>query len=465
MENNIFEPNKDFVFSNISLGQPTSIQGGAYFTKILYKDKPFFIETPKSLSKQGFVKNGKKMFCDLMFDNTNEEFINWVENLETKCQQLIHDKGDEWFQNKLEMNDIETAFTSALRIYKSGKYYLMRVNVKMNYNTNIPLVKIYNESEVPLNIDDIKSDTNIVSIIEIQGIKFTTRNFQIELEMKQAMVLNTYEMFENCLIKRNTGGKPTIESNIKNLEEMPIVYKSNIVEPVIVEPVIVEPVIVDRNIEEMLNDTSKSAVLINTGGDPSLEEFTPDIENETLEENNRIETISQDVEKDNDKKQDNHIKEHLDGLSINIDLNKNKHLDEDNKKIEETSVQSNIEEKETHTQIKNQIHDINIELVPDTDIDNDELKEMNDINFNIDTLEPMKLKKPNEFYYEIYKKAKEKAKQAKKEMLIAYLEAKNIKKTYMLDDLEDDSDSDISLDSDSDLENEQNEYEYLNNEI
>jgi hypothetical protein len=405
------------------------------------------------------------MFCDLMFDNTNEEFINWVENLETKCQQLIHDKGDEWFQNKLEMNDIETAFTSALRIYKSGKYYLMRVNVKMNYNTNIPLVKIYNESEVPLNIDDIKSDTNIVSIIEIQGIKFTTRNFQIELEMKQAMVLNTYEMFENCLIKRNTGGKPTIESNIKNLEEMPIVYKSNIVEPVIVEPVIVEPVIVDRNIEEMLNDTSKSAVLINTGGDPSLEEFTPDIENETLEENNRIETISQDVEKDNDKKQDNHIKEHLDGLSINIDLNKNKHLDEDNKKIEETSVQSNIEEKETHTQIKNQIHDINIELVPDTDIDNDELKEMNDINFNIDTLEPMKLKKPNEFYYEIYKKAKEKAKQAKKEMLIAYLEAKNIKKTYMLDDLEDDSDSDISLDSDSDLENEQNEYEYLNNEI
>jgi len=86
---------------------------------------------------------------------------------------------------------------------------------------------------------------------------------------------------------------------------------------------------------------------------------------------------------------------------------------------------------------------------------------MNDINFNIDTLEPMKLKKPNEFYYEIYKKAKEKAKLAKKEMMIAYLEAKNIKKTYMLDDLED-SDSDNSLESELDLENEENEY--FNNE-
>ena len=110
------------------------------------------------------------------------------------------------------------------------------------------------------------------------------------------------------------------------------------------------------------------------------------------------------------------------------------------------------------SETENRIHDIRI----DTDVytDNDELTEINDINLNIDTLEPIKLKKPNEFYYEIYKKAKEKAKQAKKEMMIAYLEAKNIKKTYMLDDLED-SDSDNSLESEIDLEN---EFEDLNNE-
>jgi NADH dehydrogenase (ubiquinone) Fe-S protein 8 len=37
-----------------------------------------------------------------MFDNGNEEFIHWVENLETKCQELIYNKekllknGDRW---------------------------------------------------------------------------------------------------------------------------------------------------------------------------------------------------------------------------------------------------------------------------------------------------------------------------------------------------------------------------------
>ena len=436
MENHIFEPNKDFVFSNISLGQPTTIQGGAYFTKILYKDKPFFIETPKSLSKQGFVKNGKKMFCDLMFDNTNEEFINWVENLETKCQQLIHEKGDEWFQNKLEMNDIETAFTSALRIYKSGKYYLMRVNVKMNYNTNIPLVKIYNESEVPLNIDDIKSDTNIISIIEIQGIKFTSRNFQIELEMKQAMVLNTYEMFESCLIKRNSTAKPVVETKITHLEENRVIYKSNMEDPVIVY----------RNMDEKMDD--HVTLSTNIVSDSSLEEFTPTIENASLEENKPSEIIFQDSKKDGDD--NTNIKEEVVHLTLKDEIP----LEEETKKIEspETNVYLKIEEKETPDQ--NQIH---------CTIENDELKEMNDINLDIDTLEPMKLKKPNEFYYEIYKKAKEKAKQAKKDMLVAYLEAKNIKKTYMLEDLED-SDSDISLDEDSDFDLENGEIEYLNNE-
>ena len=59
---NILKPNNNFDFSNISLAHPSGIQGGAYFTKIQYNNKPLYIETPKSFTKQGFVKNGKKMY-------------------------------------------------------------------------------------------------------------------------------------------------------------------------------------------------------------------------------------------------------------------------------------------------------------------------------------------------------------------------------------------------------------------
>ena len=49
------------------------------------------------------------------------------------------------------------------------------------------------------------------------------------------------------------------------------------------------------------------------------------------------------------------------------------------------------------------------------------------------------LKKPNEVYFEIWREARLAAKQARKQALQAYLNAKNIKATYMLDEIDDDS--------------------------
>ena len=120
---NIIEPNNLFDFSKVSLAHPVWIQGGAYFTKIEYNNKPLYIQTSKSLTRQGFVKTGKKYYCDLMFDKNSETIINWFENLEEKCHKLIYEKKDAWFQGNLEEPDIETAFNPLIRVYKSGKYF------------------------------------------------------------------------------------------------------------------------------------------------------------------------------------------------------------------------------------------------------------------------------------------------------------------------------------------------------
>ena len=78
-----------------------------------------------------------------------------------------------------------------------------------------------------------------------------------------------------------------------------------------------------------------------------------------------------------------------------------------------------------------------------------------DLDLKLDTLEPLTLKKPNQVYFDLYKEARNKAKLAKKNAILAYLEAKNIKKTFMLDNLNDsDSDFDNEIDeiSESELE-------------
>ena len=73
----------------------------------------------------------------------------------------------------------------------------------------------------------------------------------------------------------------------------------------------------------------------------------------------------------------------------------------------------------------------------------------------------LKLKKPSEVYYKMYQVAKQKAKELKKNAIAAYLEAKQIKSTHMLEDIDDDSD-DSNIYSDS--ENEDDDDDNNNNE-
>ena len=349
---NIIEPSIDFDFSKLYLSSPSPINGGAYFTRFVLQSKPVYIQTPKCLTRQGFVKSGKKIYTDLMFDHNDSVFIQWLENLETKCQELILEKSDKWFESKLDSLDIESAFTSPIRIFKSGKYYLLRVHVKPN-------VKVYNEVDAIVSLDDVKPDMNIISILEVQGIKFTSRNFQIEIELKQSMIVSPDPFLDECFIK-----KPLSNNRVKPIDSTPV-----------------------RNVEKDLADSKM---------EPTLEE-----QEVNLEEKEQETTLEEEV---------NLEKQEVD-------------LQEQYVNLEEEMFSSN------------------------------DLTEV-DISPATDQMESITLTKPNQVYYNLYKSAREKAKQAKQEAILAFLEAKNIKKTYMLDDIEEsDGDSDI----DSNVESEYDE--------
>jgi len=377
MENNIkiIEPTMDYDFSKLYFGPPSTLAGGAYFTRIMYNtNKSLFIQTPKSLTKQGFIKSGKKIYTDLMFDNNDTVFINWIENLETRCQELIYSKRESWFETKLEKDDIESAFTSPFKIFKSGKYYLLRVNVKPN-------IKIYDEKDQIITTESITSDKNIISILEIQGLKFTSRNFQIEIELKQSMVVSPDPFLDGCFIKKPNKKQPIKEELVQELvQEYEQVDLDNLI---------------NKSVQDLANkNTTTESKIIDKENIPDFSEpidlevsFDEPLENDTITktENNNI-----------------------------LDL-------------EEANIELDVEDLEPKE-----------EIPEDPTI----LKEV-DLSSTLDnSLETIQLKKPNQVYYEIYQKAREKAKDAKKNAILAYLEMKNIKKTYMLDDI-DESDSEF----------------------
>ena len=195
----IFDTNADFQFDRISLITPTSISGGIHFSKILINKKQLYIQSPKCKTKQGIVKTGKKIHADLVFSNDDEEFIQWIQMLELTVRKHIYTNREKWFDMDLDEDDIESYFTPTIKIFKSGKQYIMRVNVSQRIGSS-PL-KIYDENEVDVEMESINENTPIITILEIQGVRCSSKNFQIDVELKQIMVLKPVNLFEKCIIK------------------------------------------------------------------------------------------------------------------------------------------------------------------------------------------------------------------------------------------------------------------------
>ena len=167
-------------------------------------------------------------------------------------------------------------------------------------------------------------------------------------------------------------------------------------------------------------------------------------DNKTLEEKDKINEIKNIISSIDDTK-------NLEEEEIILE-NSLEELEPNNIMVKTEIEETEIEKKEDKTDIDLVFEDLNEDIEENTN----ELKEFESFDLPLENnLETMQLKKPNQVYFELYKEARNKAKMAKKNALLAYLEAKNIKKTYMLDNLNDsDSDIDAEIDdvSESELE-------------
>jgi hypothetical protein len=211
----IYDTSEQFDFNKLVLTKPAPVTGGNYFIKCLVNNGPLYIQPPKCKTRQGILKAGKRFYTDLIFTNEDENFIQWMENLENNCQQFIYNNREKWFDGDMELHDIENYFTSPLKIFKSGKFYIARTNISTVLG-KIGL-KIYDENENEVPMENINDKTNVMTILEVQGIKCSTRSFQIELEMKQLMVLKPQDLFEKCIIKTKSSNlKPSDEIMISN---------------------------------------------------------------------------------------------------------------------------------------------------------------------------------------------------------------------------------------------------------
>ena len=403
----ILEPTEKFPFNTLTLTSPTVISGGAYFIKYLIQKEPVYIQLPKCKTKQGIVKSGKKFYCDLLFTNDDEEFIQWIESLETYSQKHIFENRSKWFENELDMHDIETSFTPSLKVFKSGKFYLLRVSIPSRLGNCC--LQIFDEAENIVDYTTLTDSTNILTILEVKGIRCSVRNFQIEFEVKQMMVLKQTMSFDKCIISRSSTGP------IRDVSEL----------------------LDSRTVASLHSGTDKPFrnVALGVGDMPTPTQLLP--ENIPLTE---VTSSPESVVQANDDNPIHDVSNSSSTESVQELLGKGI---TDPEVSDDTIPKPLMDDKQNDPLVISPTLEKSypVETQPTGHITNDIVE----VDFPIETIDPtntMEIKERSDVYYEIYKQARQKAKECRKMAIQAYLEAKQIKELYNLDTIDESDDED-----------------------
>jgi hypothetical protein len=82
------------------------------------------------------------------------------------------------------------------------------------------ILKIYDEHENEVDMDTLDSSMDVMTILEVQGIKCSARSFQIEFELKQMMVLQSSNLFTKCVIKHSIPSIALVETPLTELTDI-----------------------------------------------------------------------------------------------------------------------------------------------------------------------------------------------------------------------------------------------------
>lgn len=205
-----------FHSESLKLITPTVVQNGnSHFTRILFDDAPLYFQTPRCETKQGVVTTAatKKAYYDIILDSNSETshspreftaFVDWIQGLEDAAVKLLFSNGKLWFRDPLSEDDIRALFTSPLKPLKGGKQLALRVNLTTSLTrANQYTCTVFDEAEKLVHLSYVTPEHQLISIIEVLGIRFTSSSFQLELAAKQIAVVANQPLFQTCIIKKD----------------------------------------------------------------------------------------------------------------------------------------------------------------------------------------------------------------------------------------------------------------------
>ena len=218
--------------SNLKLHSPMPIQGGSYLAKLTLNCNPILFQMPKCSTKKGIVSSGKRFYCDLLFKYDDTNVIDIIETMENIIRDKVFEKSELWFQDPPTLEDIEYNWNESVKQTKQNFYLRTYVGNSKNVKSTI---SVYNSNQQQISMEDITPSSNIITIVEVTGLKFSSSSFHINYCLRQVMVLEEAPIFNKCLISvaqpKQLPPKQTINHNSIIKENSEEHLEKNNIEP------------------------------------------------------------------------------------------------------------------------------------------------------------------------------------------------------------------------------------------
>lgn len=410
-------------------------------------DAAFTLLLPQCNTKAGIIEQSSKTYTDLLFDSSAsdvKELVDLLIAMEEEAAKQLHSRSGEWFEGdsgKMTVQSFEDMFTPVVRYVNRQRNVCVRVHIPAS-SRGIKQAStgydcdIYDKSGKTRLLSDIRTDTNILPLVEVKEIRMTSTSINLHINLVECMIVKDSEAINDIAEQRAPSRRIQLASALASDS----VDKAQTKELILVEDKRKENESEEHQEEQKeMQDDQREEQSVATSMDDTV------VGGDVI--SSEVGTVGE-AEFNTDGIDDARVA--TETTFSNDEANEHE-TDESGVGSSETGITTHDSEVKEHNASTSDgglvLENVGNEVL---EVESDILEEVGVLT--VDETEPIKLKKPDEVYKDIYKAAITKAKKLRQVALEAYLDAKKIKAKFMLEDIYDSDEDGDEDEDDAELE-------------
>ena len=198
---------KKVILSNIKYKEPAKTAGGCLLSRTFYKhidqEIPIYIQTPRLRVNSDLEILDSKTYLELELDKKHINFYEFINNIDDQNIRETFKNSEDWFQEKLPMDVVDDYYKTNIKMRKYNKSPIIKFKIPIYKNNTKRSCDIFGDDLKPIEVNEIKQKTDVICILELEGIKFFKQRFETEWKVVQLRVYKSKEESLPCLINES----------------------------------------------------------------------------------------------------------------------------------------------------------------------------------------------------------------------------------------------------------------------